>query len=94
MTVWRPPWSACSGHSSMMRSSLQAKPDVRCVGGAGGTRHCAARAWWMPRLAAIFHPDAPNDVAPSAYNEDDPAGEPPGSPLDPSPAPSGFRRAA
>jgi hypothetical protein len=45
-------------------------------------------------LAAIFHPDAPNDVAPSAYNEDDPAGELPGSPLDPSPAPSGFRRAA
>jgi L-alanine-DL-glutamate epimerase-like enolase superfamily enzyme len=43
-------------------------------------------------LAAIFHPDAPNDVAPSAYNEDDPAGELPGSPLDPSPAPSGFRR--
>jgi hypothetical protein len=44
-------------------------------------------------LAAIFHPSAPNDVAPSAYNEDDPAGELPGSPLDPSPAPSGFRRA-
>ena len=43
-------------------------------------------------LAAIFHPDAPNDVAPSAYNEDDPVGELPGSPLDPSPAPSGFRR--
>jgi L-alanine-DL-glutamate epimerase-like enolase superfamily enzyme len=43
-------------------------------------------------LAAIFHPDAPNDVAPSAYNEDDPAGELPGSPLDPSPASSGFRR--
>jgi hypothetical protein len=44
-------------------------------------------------LAAIFHPDAPNDVAPSAYNEDDPAGELPGSPLDPSPTPIGFRRA-
>src|SRR4029078_223589 len=25
-------------------------------------------------LAALFHPDGPNDVAPSAYNEDDPAG--------------------
>ena len=45
-------------------------------------------------LAAIFHPDAPNDVAPSAYNEDDPAADLPGSPLEPSPAPSGFRRAA
>jgi len=43
-------------------------------------------------LAALFHPDAPNDVAPSAYNEDDPAGVLPGSPLDPRPAPTGFRR--
>ena len=31
-------------------------------------------------LAALFHPDAPNDVAPSAYNEDDPAGDCPPAP--------------
>jgi hypothetical protein len=30
-------------------------------------------------LAALFHADAPNDVAPSAHNEDDP----PASPLAP-----------
>ena len=42
-------------------------------------------------LAALFHPDAPNDVAPSAYNEDDPSGGLPGSPLQPRPEPSGFR---
>jgi L-alanine-DL-glutamate epimerase-like enolase superfamily enzyme len=42
-------------------------------------------------LAALFHADAPNDVAPSAYNEDDPAGTLPVSPLAPSPAPTGFR---
>jgi L-alanine-DL-glutamate epimerase-like enolase superfamily enzyme len=42
-------------------------------------------------LAALFHPDAPNDVAPSAYNEDDPAGPLPPSPLAPRPAPTGFR---
>jgi hypothetical protein len=42
-------------------------------------------------LAALFHADAPNDVAPSAYNEDDPAGSLPVSPLPPSPAPTGFR---
>jgi L-alanine-DL-glutamate epimerase-like enolase superfamily enzyme len=45
-------------------------------------------------LAALFHPDAPNDVAPSAYNEDDPPGRLPVSPLAPSPAPTGFRWAA
>jgi L-alanine-DL-glutamate epimerase-like enolase superfamily enzyme len=42
-------------------------------------------------LAALFHADAPNDVAPSAYNEDDPADPLPATPLAPSPAPTGFR---
>jgi L-alanine-DL-glutamate epimerase-like enolase superfamily enzyme len=42
-------------------------------------------------LAALFHADAPNDVAPSAYNEDDPAGDLPGSPLTPRPEATGFR---
>jgi hypothetical protein len=45
-------------------------------------------------LAALFHADAPNDVAPSAYNEDDrPDGLPP-SPLAPRPEATGFRWAA
>jgi hypothetical protein len=42
-------------------------------------------------LASLFHADAPNDVAPSAYNEDDPAGELPASPLAPRPDAVGFR---
>jgi L-alanine-DL-glutamate epimerase-like enolase superfamily enzyme len=42
-------------------------------------------------LAALFHPDAPNDVAPSAYNEDDPQGPLPASPLAPHPEATGFR---
>lgn len=42
-------------------------------------------------LAALFHPDAPNDIAPSDYNlEDAPPGLP-ASPLDPAPD-RGFRR--
>jgi L-alanine-DL-glutamate epimerase-like enolase superfamily enzyme len=45
-------------------------------------------------LAALFHPDTPNDVAPSAYNEDDPTEPLPGSPLAPAPAATGFRWAA
>jgi hypothetical protein len=42
-------------------------------------------------LAALFHADAPNDVAPSAYNEEDPAGDLPASPLTPRPEATGFR---
>ncbi len=42
-------------------------------------------------LAALFHADAPNDVAPSAFNEDDPRGDLPTSPLTPRPASTGFR---
>ena len=34
-------------------------------------------------LASLFHPDAPNDVAPSAYNQDEPTGELSGQPADP-----------
>ena len=45
-------------------------------------------------LAALFHADAPNDVAPSAYNEDDPLGVLPPSPLPPRPDATGFRWAA
>jgi hypothetical protein len=45
-------------------------------------------------LAALFHADAPNDVAPSAYNEDDPLGSLPASPLAPRPEATGFRWAA
>jgi hypothetical protein len=42
-------------------------------------------------LAALFHADAPNDVAPSAYNEDDPPSGLPTSPLAPRPEATGFR---
>jgi hypothetical protein len=43
-------------------------------------------------LAALFHPDGPNDVAPGGYNAPAPLAGLPGSPLDPRPAPTGFRR--
>jgi hypothetical protein len=45
-------------------------------------------------LAALFCADAPNDVAPSAYNEDDPPDGLPTSPLAPRPEATGFRWAA
>jgi hypothetical protein len=43
-------------------------------------------------LASVFHPDTPNDVAPSGYNDADPAPGLPTSPIDPSAADEvGFR---
>jgi hypothetical protein len=45
-------------------------------------------------LASLFHPDGPNDVAPSGYNHEAPAADLPSSPLAADPAPTGFRRAS
>jgi hypothetical protein len=42
-------------------------------------------------LASLFHPDGPNDVAPSGFNEPDPPPGLPESPLDPQPSETGFR---
>src|SRR5438270_12377872 len=42
-------------------------------------------------LAALFHPDTPNDLAPVAYDQNDPPAGPPDSPLAPAAAASGFR---
>jgi L-alanine-DL-glutamate epimerase-like enolase superfamily enzyme len=42
-------------------------------------------------LASIFHPDTPNDVAPSGYNTDGTKPGYPTSPLEPQPTKTGFR---
>jgi L-alanine-DL-glutamate epimerase-like enolase superfamily enzyme len=42
-------------------------------------------------LASLFHPNAPNDLAPSAYNQADPPPGLPASPLEPHLHPVGFR---
>ena len=42
-------------------------------------------------LASLFHADAPNDVAPRAYNDPEPRPGLPASPLAPAPDPVGFR---
>jgi hypothetical protein len=43
-------------------------------------------------LAALFHADSPNDIAPAGYDELDPEPGLPESPLKPDPEPTGFRR--
>jgi L-alanine-DL-glutamate epimerase-like enolase superfamily enzyme len=42
-------------------------------------------------LASLFHPDAPNDVAPTGFNLPAPAAGLPSSPLSPAPSTVGFR---
>jgi L-alanine-DL-glutamate epimerase-like enolase superfamily enzyme len=57
----------------------------------GGMGELGAGRGQAQLLASLFHPDAPNDIAPPAYNlQDPPPGLPP-SPLDPAPD-RGFRR--
>ncbi len=42
-------------------------------------------------LASLFHPDTPNDVAPTGYNDPEPRAGLPESPLEPQPSRTGFR---
>jgi L-alanine-DL-glutamate epimerase-like enolase superfamily enzyme len=42
-------------------------------------------------LASLFHPDSSNDIAPSGYNDPSVPDGLPTSPMDPVPAPTGFR---
>ncbi len=42
-------------------------------------------------LASIFHPDTPNDVSPAGFHVHDPPPGLPSSPVEPRPAPTGFR---
>jgi L-alanine-DL-glutamate epimerase-like enolase superfamily enzyme len=42
-------------------------------------------------LASLFHPDTPNDVAPTGFNLPDPPADLPSSPLAPTPSQLGFR---
>ena len=42
-------------------------------------------------LASLFHPDTPNDVAPTGFHDPHPAPGLPTSPLPPTPSETGFR---
>jgi hypothetical protein len=57
----------------------------------GGQFELGAGRGQIQYLASLFHPDAPNDVAPSAYNETEPRPGLAESPLEPSSTPTGFR---
>jgi L-alanine-DL-glutamate epimerase-like enolase superfamily enzyme len=57
----------------------------------GGQFELGAGRGQIQLLAALFHPDTPNDVAPGGYNATDPQPGLPTSPLTVDPEPAGFR---
>jgi L-alanine-DL-glutamate epimerase-like enolase superfamily enzyme len=60
----------------------------------GGQTELSVGRGHIQLLAAIFHPDTPNDVAPTGYNDPDPPDGLPSSPLLCEPTPTGFRLAS
>jgi L-alanine-DL-glutamate epimerase-like enolase superfamily enzyme len=57
----------------------------------GGQTELGVGRGQIEYLAALFHPDTPNDVAPAPYNFYPLPGDLPGSPLAPTPSRTGFR---
>jgi hypothetical protein len=57
----------------------------------GGMGELGVARGQIELLASLFHADAPNDVAPSRFNDEALAEDLPTSPLAPAPAPTGFR---
>jgi hypothetical protein len=62
---------------------------ISCYG--GGQSELGPGRGQIQYLASLFHPGAPNDTAPSAYNLTGPAPGLPSSPLPPAPSATGFR---
>lgn len=63
--------------------------EIGCYG--GGQSELGPGRGQIQYLASLFHPDGPNDVAPSEYNLPEPPAALPASPLAPKPAAAGFR---
>ncbi len=63
--------------------------DIDCYG--GGQSELSVGRGQIQYLASMFHPDAPNDVAPAGFNLPEPPPDLPSSPLAPTPSKRGFR---
>ena len=67
--------------------------DERGMGAYGGGQYeLGVGRGQIQYLAALFHPDAPNDIAPAGYDALDPEPGLPASPLEPELDATGFRR--
>ena len=62
---------------------------IGCYG--GGQSELSVGRGQIQYLASLFHPNAPNDVAPAAFTLPEPPADLPSSPLAPMPAELGFR---
>jgi L-alanine-DL-glutamate epimerase-like enolase superfamily enzyme len=66
--------------------------EARGIGAYGGGQfELGVGRGQIQYLASLFHPDAPNDVAPTGYNLPEPPAGLPTSPLAPAPSALGFR---
>jgi hypothetical protein len=66
--------------------------DAKGIGAYGGGQwELGPGRGHIQYLASVFHPDTPNDVAPSGYNTNPYEPGLPDSPLDPAPSKTGFR---
>jgi L-alanine-DL-glutamate epimerase-like enolase superfamily enzyme len=66
--------------------------DERGIGAYGGGQfELGVGRGHIQYLASLFHPDTPNDVAPSGFNVPDPPPGLPTSPIAPAPSATGFR---
>jgi hypothetical protein len=66
--------------------------DERGIGAYGGGQwELGVGRGQIQALAALFHPDTPNDTAPGGYNEAEPPPGLPSSPLEPKLSATGFR---
>ncbi len=63
--------------------------DIGCYG--GGQSELSVGRGQIQYLASMFHPNAPNDVAPAGFNLPEPPSDLPSSPLAPVPSELGFR---
>jgi hypothetical protein len=84
---WEPSWLNIKpsrfGSVASLLDSIEYCLDneIRMFG--GGQFELGVGREHLHAFASLFYPDAPNDVAPSGYNDPDPAGDLPSSPLAP-----------
>jgi len=91
---WEPDWLNCKpSRFGSVRSLFETieycrEHDIQLYG--GGQYELDVGREHIHAIASLYYPSAPNDVAPTGYNDPDPSGELPTSPLEPPEEPRGL----